>query len=268
MTETRTENLERRRCPARGSGTCRQTLGGRRCGQRPPRCGPVEGYGLTLRGRKPCSRATGSADKAAQRRHPPASPGRRAGSRSGGRKGVAGAGRRPRAETARASNRDWGAGCGKPQAESPDSESSSLGRREPYDGVAHPGRSREQRPAPFGRAAACNEAAPERNATRPRRRPLGPGAGRPARSAPASPRPPPVGPLEAHLGPGPLRRAARCANPPRGAGVAALYARVRYPGAEARTASSPQIRLAFTLPPPPRPSSPSSVLRNPRILRE
>lgn len=110
VTETRMENLERRRCPARGSGTCRQTLGGRRCGQRAPRCGPVEEQGPTLRGRKPSRRATGSADKAAQRRHPPASPGRRAGSRSGGLNGVAGAGRRPRAETARASNRGWGAG--------------------------------------------------------------------------------------------------------------------------------------------------------------
>lgn len=42
-------------------------------GQRAPRRGPVEGQGPTLRSREPWSRAAGSADKATQRRHPPAS---------------------------------------------------------------------------------------------------------------------------------------------------------------------------------------------------
>lgn len=51
----------------------RQTLGGLRRGQRAPRRGPVEGQGPTLRSREPWRRAAGSADKATQRRHPPAS---------------------------------------------------------------------------------------------------------------------------------------------------------------------------------------------------
>lgn len=64
---------EGRRCPARGSGMGRQTLGRLRLGQRAPRRGPVEGQGPTLRSREPRRRAAGSADKATQRRHPPAS---------------------------------------------------------------------------------------------------------------------------------------------------------------------------------------------------
>lgn len=77
---------------------------------------------------------------------PTGEPRRRAGSGRGGCSGVAGAGRRPPVKTG---YRVWDTGCGRPQTESPGPESRGPERESRYDGGAHPGRSREQRPA-FG----------------------------------------------------------------------------------------------------------------------
>lgn len=177
---------------------------------------------------------------------PTGEPRRRAGSGRGGRSGVAGAGRRPPVETG---YREWETGCGRPQTESPDPESRGQERESQYDGGAHPGRSGEQHPAfgphrtPHLLAAPPPAMKPHPGSAPPARNDGHSGRGRGDRPAlpppPRARRPPPAGLLEAHLGPGPLRRTARFANPPRGAGVAALYARVRYPGAEARSLSSP-----------------------------
>lgn len=209
----------------------RQTLGGLRRGQRAPRCGPVEGQGLTLRSRELWRRAAGSADKATQRRHPPASRDVGPGAGVEGAAGVAGEGRRPPVETG---YRVWDTGCGRPQTESPGPESCGRERESRYDGGAHPGRSREQRPA-FGPHRAPHLLAVPPPAMKPH-----PGSAPPVRNdghsgrgrgdRPALPPPPrarrPRGCSRRTWDPAPPPHCALHEPAARGR-VAALYARVR-----------------------------------------
>lgn len=177
----------------------------------------------------------------------------------------------------------WGAGCGRPQAESPDPESCGQGRESRYDGGDHPGGSREQhpasdpRPAPHLSAAPLPAMKPHPGAAPPARNDGHSGRGRGDR--PALPPPPRArrsrGRSRRTWDPGPsaaLRVSrTRRAGPGRPLYMRACGIRGRRrgpcpPNSPACALPSPQSLLDFTL--TPWPSNPSTVLQSPRALRE
>lgn len=159
------------RCPARGSGMGRQTLGGLRRGQRAPRRGPVKGQGPTLRNREPRRRATGSADKATQRRHPPASrdvgPGAGVESAAGSRARGGDLRWRRGTESGRQAAVDLRRRVQIPRAVAGNVRASTTAAPTQAALASSTPPSARTEPAPFGRAAARDEAAPGLSAARP-----------------------------------------------------------------------------------------------------